>query len=588
MKEDRILKQTVPLSGDTVAKKACFDKASAAVGRGFRRREFLGRFMGVTALSMMGLPGISGKNSEPRAADIEPKSLLPKGASQRRDEAYKIRHDAAVFEKDQPLAPHPDNGDDALFENKIGSYSKGLPHNELGEVDPNAYRQLLAALSSADPAEFEAIPMIGGLKLADPQAAYCFEMEGADSHRLGMLPPPAFSSAWAAGEMVELYWRALMRDVPFIKYGTDPLAVQAAADLSAMSDFRGPKADKAVTLETLFRGNTPGDLTGPYISQFLLRDIPYGAMTIVQRYRTTLAGDDHLTDYGVWLKIQNGMPPATANKIDPTPRYLRNGRDLGEFVHRDFTYQAFLNACLILLGFGRAALDSTSPYLASAIQDGFVTFGAPHILDLVARVTNAALRAAWCQKWLVHRRLRPEMFAGRVHNRVAGMADYRIPSAVLNYYPIHPDVFNSKAADKVFSKTGAYLLPQAYPEGSPLHPSYPSGHAAIAGACVTVLKAFFKESFLIPNPVQANSDGLTLLPVPGPRFTIGGELNKLAANIGLGRDYAGIHWRSDTTESLKLGEAVAMSILQNVKTTTNRDFAGFSLTKFDGTTVTVG
>jgi hypothetical protein len=68
---------------------------------------------------------------------------------------------------------------------------------------------------------------------------------------------------------------------------------------------------------------------------------------------------------------------------------------------------------------------------------------------------------------------------------------------------------------------------------------------------------------------------------------MGGELNKLAANIALGRDYAGVHWRSDTTESLKLGEAVAISLLQNVKTTTNRDFAGSSLTKFDGTIVTV-
>ena len=587
MKEDTTSKQTDPLSGETGARKANLNKTSASAGSGYRRREFLGRVVGVTALSMVGLPVVSGKDGEAAPSETEPEGALLRRASRRRDEAYKIRVNAAVFEKEQPIALHPDNGDEKLFENKIGSYSKGLPHNEFGEVDPNAYRQLLTALSSADPEDFEAIPMIGGLKLADPQAAYCFEMEGADSHRLGMLPAPAFSSAWAAGEMVELYWRALLRDVPFIKYSTDPLAVQAAADLSAMSDFRGPKSKGAVTPDTLFRGNTPGDLSGPCISQFLLRDIPYGAMTIVQRYRTTLAGDDHLSDYEVWLKIQNGMPPTTANKFDPTPRYLRNGRDLGEYMHRDFTYQAFLNACLILLGFGRAALDTTSPYLASAIQDGFVTFGSPHILDLVARVTNAALRAAWCQKWLVHRRLRPEMFAARVHNRVAGMADTRIPSAVLNYYPIHTDVFNSKAADKVFSKTGAYLLPQAYPEGSPLHPSYPSGHAAIAGACVTVLKAFFKESFLIPNPVQANADGLTLLPVPGPRFTIGGELNKLAANIGLGRDYAGVHWRSDTTESLKLGEAVGISILQNVKTTTNRNFAGFSLTKFDGTTVTV-
>jgi membrane-associated phospholipid phosphatase len=573
MKENITSKQTLPLSGETGA--VC------------RRRDFLGRFVGVTALSLVGLPRLLGQKGEPGATQSGAESGLSKGALKRREQAYKVRYDAAVFEKGQPLSPHPDNGDDTRFENKIGSYTKGLPHNEVGEVDPNAYRQLLAALESGEPADFEAIPMIGGLKLADPQAAYCFEMEGADSHRLGMLAPPAFSSAWAAGEMVELYWRALLRDVPFIKYSTDPLAAQAAADLSALSDFRGPKSDRAVTVETLFRGNTAGDLSGPYVSQFLLRDVPYGAMTIVQRYRTTVPGDDHMTDYGVWLKIQNGMPATTANKFDPTPRYLRNGRDLGEFVHRDFTYQAFLNACLILLSFGRAALDTTSPYLASAIQDGFVTFGAPHILDLVARVTSAALRAAWCQKWLVHRRLRPEMFAGRVHNRVAGMADTRLPSAVLNYYPIHTDVFNSKAADKVFSKTGAYLLPQAYPEGSPLHPSYPSGHAAIAGACVTVLKAFFKESFLIPNPVQANADGLTLLPVPGPRFTIGGELNKLAANMGLGRDFAGIHWRSDTSESLKLGEAVAISILQNVKTITGRDFAGFSLTKFDGTTVTV-
>ena len=582
-------------SGETGAENGNSNRKSAARGNGYGRREFLGRAIGVTALSIVGLRTVSGKSGEagvaetakPGVAETGPEGSLLARALKRREAAYKIRCDAAIFEKSQPLALHPDNGDEKLFENKIGSYSKGLPHNEVGEVDPNAYRQLLAALESEDPAEFEAIPMIGGLKLADPQAAYCFEMEGADSHRLGMLPAPAFGSAWAAGEMVELYWRALLRDVPFIKYSSDPLAAQAAADLSAMSDFRGPKADGAVTLETLFRGNTPGDLSGPYISQFLLQDIPYGAMTIVQRYRTTLAGDDHITDYGVWLKIQNGMPPATANKFDPTPRYLRNGRDLGEFVHRDFTYQAFLNTCLILLSFGRAALDTTSPYLASAIQDGFVTFGAPHILDLVARVTSAALRAAWCQKWLVHRRLRPEMFAARVHNRVAGMAEFRIPSAVSNYYPIHTDVFNSKAADKVFGKTGAYLLPQSYPEGSPLHPSYPSGHAAIAGACVTVLKAFFKESFLIPNPVQANESGLTLLPVPGPRFTIGGELNKLAANIGLGRDYAGVHWRSDTTESLKLGEAIAISILQNVKTTTNRNFAGFSLTKFDGTIVTV-
>lgn len=156
-------------------------------------------------------------------------------------------------------------------------------------------------------------------------------------------------------------------------------------------------------------------------------------------------------------------------------------------------------------------------------------------------------------------------------------------------YPIHPDVFSSQAASRVFGKSGTYLLPMAYPEGAPPHPAYPAGHAAIAGACVTVLKAFFKESFVIPKLVQASADGLSLLPFSGRplTLTVGGELNKLAANIGMGRNFAGVHWRSDLTEGLKLGEEVAINILGCIKTTCRKDFAGFGLTKFDGSAVTV-
>ena len=116
---------------------------------------------------------------------------------------------------------------------------------------------------------------------------------------------------------------------------------------------------------------------------------------------------------------------------------------------------------------------------------------------------------------------------------------------------------------------------------------HPAGHACFAGAGVTMLKAFFKESFIIPNPVVASDDGLTLLPYAGPPLTVGGELNKLAANIAIGRDTAGIHWRSDASEGLKLGEAVAIGILQDYRRTFNENFSGFSFTKFDGTTVII-
>ena len=73
----------------------------------------------------------------------------------------------------------------------------------------------------------------------------------------------------------------------------------------------------------------------------------------------------------------------------------------------------------------------------------------------------------------------------------------------------------------------------AFVEGCPMHPSYGAGHATVAGASVTMLKALFDESFPITNPVVPSPDGQTLIPYTGSdanKLTLGGELNKLAAN----------------------------------------------------------
>ena len=50
---------------------------------------------------------------------------------------------------------------------------------------------------------------------------------------------------------------------------------------------------------------------------------------------------------------------------------------------------------------------------------------------------------------------------------------------------------NSHALKSSHSRYGTYLLCQAFPEGSPTHPAYPTGHGTVAGACITVLKFFF-------------------------------------------------------------------------------------------------
>lgn len=497
-------------------------------------------------------------------------------SKERRQQAFRLRMNNAMEQRDRPWSRKATNGDTQRYPSGIASFTKTLPHDANGEVDPGAFAKFLAALESGRGEDFAAIPMGGTAKLADPQAAYAFDLVGADSHQVDLRPAPAFASAEAAGEMTEVYWQALTRDIPFADYSSNPLIGQAIDDLNRLSDFRGPKVAKSVTAGTLFRGLTPGDLKGPYLSQFLAKTIPFGAGQMPQQYVVPQAAIDFMTSPSEWLAIQNGIPPFKAFAFDSTARYIRNGRDLSWFVRQDFSYQAYLAAALILLSYGGPALSPNNYYLKVPNQGGFITFGAPNVLDCVATVANAALRAAWCQKWLLHLRLRPEVYAARVQQVLIKSAKY----------PVHADVLNSSVVQLLASANGSYLLPMAYPEGSPAHPSYPAGHAAIAGACVTVLKAFFNENFAIPSPVVASSDGLKLLPYSGS-LTVGDELNKLAANISLGRDTAGVHYRSDGIEGMRLGEEVAIAYLRDIATTYHEDFNGFSFTRFDGTPKTI-
>ncbi|MEM9489044.1 MAG: vanadium-dependent haloperoxidase [Myxococcota bacterium] len=500
----------------------------------------------------------------------------PLSEAARQSEALVRRVVAAGQQFNQPFPELPCNGDDDLYADRIGSFSKTLPHNQLGEVDTAAYSAFLDALESGENSDFEAIPGGGPGKLANPQAAYAFSLAGADSHKINMPAVHAFASARQASEAGEVYWQAVTRDINFADYDSDPLIYAAADDMTQFSDFTGPKVGGCVVPETLFRGPTPGDLNGPYISQFLYMDIPYGNKLIDQRARNPVVGDDYMTDTDSWLAVQRGILPAPVNVLAKKERYIRNNRDLGEYVHRDFSFQAYLNATLIALGFGGDALDP-NPYTGLVRQAGFITFGAAGIIDLMSRAAVVGLRVAWFHKWLVHRKLRPEAFGGRLHNHLTGAASY----------PINNEILESSVLDEVFDRYGTYYLPQAFPEGSPTHPSYPAGHAVVAGACVTVIKAFFDEDFVIPAPVVPRKNGRSLKPFNGGPLTLGGELDKLARKISLGRNAAGVHWRADGVDGLDAGEAVAITLLQDYLRTVNESSGGLVLTRFNGETVSI-
>lgn len=485
--------------------------------------------------------------------------------------ALDLRKHSALEQSKRPIAPMKANGDEDSLPNRIACFAKGLPQDRFGNVDSKGYDALLAAVKSRRHTDFEQIPRGGGRRLNNPESAFALHLEGGDPHSFDIPPAPSITSAAAAWETSELYWQALCRDVPFASYETSRIVHQAAEHLGVSTD-------------ELFRGRAKGNLGGPYVSQFLLRPIPYGSGKVEQRYRVPVEGSDFMTAVAEWTRIQAGSPPWREASYDPTPRFIRSGRDLAEYVHYDFTYQAYLAAALILINGGPSSIlncnqfkSSSNPYRYSTVQEGFVTFGQAEVVDWLGRVTTAALKAAYCQKWMVHRRLRPEALGGLIHQTRTG----------IKKNPVHKSLVHSPAVDSVFSRSGTYLLPQAYPEGCPLHPSYPSGHATIAGACSVVLKACFDSSMLLPGAVEASSDGLTLKPRSDYSPTVGDEINKLTFNIAAGRHWAGIHYRSDSDAGLRLGEDVGISILQDLARTYTEDFDGFSITRFNGMQVQI-
>lgn len=506
-------------------------------------------------------------------------------------------------------------------------------------------------------------------KFTSPLAGASTETLGPDPKTLDMLPAPGCRSLTATAEMVELYWMALLRDAPLLAFQTVPnrsapdggcanlpdhdvplgysvinrvqdaldavnkmfdIAIQKDTDfgklrvpLDAAKDGNGAN----IVHQTLFRSGLHDEEFGPLISQFFLRPIGFGVQTIDPKQVPYLAKADFLTSHEDWLLAQNtgkdkfgrdyGSCNSYADQVNRGANYYPGGnpkrvistmRDIARFVNRDALHQAYFNAALFLLGIG-APLDEGNPYRGNRYsrEGGFATLGGPDLLTLVSEVASRALKVVWRQKWLVHRRCRPEVFGGLIQMQHKGYngtkRNYGLPTALVgtpNFKAKLDATLNAVAAHNAVLNGGVdtFFLPMAFSAGSPSHPAYGAGHATVAGACVTVLKAWFDEDaslekvFDNANNSVANAKiapndppgGELMLLQPGYRkqggglddfcepqkydggdakkLTVGGELNKIASNVAMGRSMGGVHWRTDNTRSLRLGEEVAIEILR--------------------------
>ncbi|MEZ4754809.1 MAG: vanadium-dependent haloperoxidase [Bdellovibrionota bacterium] len=540
----------------------------ALLGKPLSRREFFTR---------LGLGAAFGTNLM-LGSDALAKNFSFK-QRQRSRQGQRMHNRAATKAYKSSRTKHINNGEEKDF-NFLFNYSKSLPHNSTtGEVDTKVYERYLNALEKRDFLALENIAT-GFRPLENPQAGLVLPLDGMDHQTMKIPPAPRVDSAENSAEMIELYWQALCRDIPFSDYETDTTVGKAIDELNTIGGYTGPTLGGQVTPKSVFRGSYAGDLAGPYISQFLLQDISFGSHLIQQKLsRIYPAGSDSMKTFDDWLFVQQGNNFKNDPTYDSTARYIRNGRDLASYVYEDELFQPYLNATAWMLD-KEVRFDSGNPYHRLSATSGYITFGPKRILVMVCEVALLALQAMFFQKWMVHRRQRPEEFGGRIHQHVSGS---------MNYPMIHDDVLNSNALADVFSDNGTYFLPQVYREGSPTHPSYGAGHATVAGACVTILKAFFDESYPVDDPVVANADGTALENyTAGDRnlLTVGGELNKLAANIAIGRNWAGIHWRSDYVESLKLGERVAIRMLR-MQAMQYPERHTFNFHRFDGSHVSI-
>lgn len=400
-------------------------------------------------------------------------------------------------------------------------------------------------------------------------------------------------------------------------------------------------SETELSAQTLFRGSTPRSQDGPYISQFMLvgnkalaggvendppsfrgisaksnifdGNVVYGTQIIDQRITVHKPCLDYMTDWTSWLDVQNGAAIKNVDQFEEERRYITTPRDLATYVHYDALYQAYLNACLLLLNSGTKTSKGFPEPSPTGRRSAFATFGGPHILSLVTEVATRCLKAVRRQKFNYHRRARPEVVGGRLtliahgdgdqlHNKSKHLCaepnktTKKIFEKLLADIPVeirdavikHNKEQNSsikKDWRRIKCDVDAYpgglnddlnlLLPMAFPEGSPMHPAYGAGHATVAGGCVTMLKGFFEMfedadagtlrklefpctgyGYFVPS-----NDGKTLNGVKEKPLTIQGELNKLAANISIGRNMAGVHYYSDYYDSLRMGERVAVGIL---------------------------
>ena len=376
-------------------------------------------------------------------------------------------------------------------------FGKSLEHDLThGFVKKSDVDKLIHAIRAGTTDSLDAIPIstTSVRKLEGVPCALSHLATGSGAHvaRLPFFYP--VDSVGGAFEMMEVYSHAILRDTAFSTYSRSPVVQSICDELNQYSDKTTAPVDASgnITPQTLFRGAGPEETVGPLVSQFLLYDFMYGNLPIQQKYAIEYDAPHSVTDQG-WLEIQNGSKGFERSTQPTNFKYVGDCRGLGSKVHMDPLFQFYYNAALVAFGNGIGPSAWSHPR-TTAWTDG----ANPYVLATVSHVALGALRHAWNAKWNSTMKIRPEVYAQRLHHGLRSGPDFR--SNVPGLEGLIKSCLNGKdaATHSILKRVaeangnGSLYLKLQYAEGSPTHPSLPAGHATVAGACTTVLKALLQ------------------------------------------------------------------------------------------------
>lgn len=200
-------------------------------------------------------------------------------------------------------------------------------------------------------------------------------------------------------------------------------------------------------------------------------------------------GVDYMTSVEEFEAIHRGENPLTRAERLGSLRTFQTGRDLATFVHNDNPMVNWMPVVDELLKLKVPKRTEFSPHHPDSNADGdFTCWGAPKFIGMLGEVVERVGHLSFRQKWW-SLTARPEEYA---------------------------------------YKMGLRLLPQVFPEGSPMHCSFTAMHAFLAYAQAYLLLELFDNYFILPSG-----------------NTVRYEVELWAANISDARIWAGVHFASD-------------------------------------------